>query len=184
VGQGALTCRGMRVIDHHVPWLEEQTFQCEAPEGPLRILELGTYIASSTGAFLRAVKRRGSGHVTCVDHADYSRYVSAKAVEAGLGDGEWTFVQGDCEKQETIDRVRGTYDLIFVDAEHTREAVEFEVENYVKTMLRPGGLALFHDVLWPKFTVKDWWDGVDQDEWAYKEANVSGPSSMGMLRKK
>jgi predicted O-methyltransferase YrrM len=174
----------MRVIDNHVGWLEEEALKVGKDKGSLEVLELGVYLASSTGAFLRAIKELGGGHLTCVDHADYERYVLAKAEEAGLDESSFTFIKANCEDPATVEKVRGEYDLIFVDAEHTKLAVAYEVENYVKPFLRKGGVALFHDVLCPKFDVIDWWQSVDENDWELKDVSEIGPSSIGILMKK
>jgi hypothetical protein len=110
--------------------------------GAQSVLEIGTSDGTSTLAFLKAVSETG-GHVTSIDIVDVP---VAKALVAQYGLSErWSFIQG--HSHEVLARLRHEeriYDVIFVDADHTRAGATRDFELASK-MLRKGGVMFTHD---------------------------------------
>ena len=63
-----------------------------------------------------------------------------------------TLIAGDSTAKRTLDIAGklGSYDLIFIDANHTYEYVKKDFENYIK-LLNPGGVVALHDIDCPDF---------------------------------
>jgi predicted O-methyltransferase YrrM len=54
---------------------------------------------------------------------------------------------GTVAAEELFKRYGNTFDMVFIDAEHTTQAVTRDIANYQK-LLRPGGLLSGHDYNW------------------------------------
>src|SRR5439155_8391645 len=60
-------------------------------------------------------------------------------------------VRGDSHSQRTLDRVKSLLsgklvDFLFIDGDHSYAGVKRDFEMYAP-LLRPGGLAVFHDIM-------------------------------------
>lgn len=115
---------------------------------PRRVLEVGTYHGGTLYHWLQHA-RKGA------------RIVSLDSYAVGVDNRhlyeKWTredinleVVEGDCHAVEVIDFVRtfGPYDWVFIDAGHYLNEVTEDWANY-GPMVRPGGWAIFHDILPP-----------------------------------
>ncbi len=77
-------------------------------------------------------------------------------------------VEGDTNSAGTINWVEdhGPYDWLFIDAGHYLHEVTADWNNY-RPMVRPGGLACFHDILthpaWPSIEVGQLWEKIKQE---------------------
>ena len=59
-----------------------------------------------------------------------------------------TLIRADSHDPETVrslDGLRGTVDLLFIDGDHSYDGVRADFESY-SPLVRPGGLIAFHDV--------------------------------------
>jgi predicted O-methyltransferase YrrM len=59
-----------------------------------------------------------------------------------------TLIRADSHDPRTVrslDRLKGSVDLLFIDGDHSYEGVRADFENYAP-LVRPGGLVAFHDV--------------------------------------
>ncbi len=121
---------------------------------PRRVLEVGTHIGASTLYIAQALKRTGGeGTVTTVDVVDVNaahgpwqqlglpRAPEANAVRLGCRDRISFRAQSSLAfMQETEER----FDLIFLDGDHSANAVYQEVAAGLR-LLNPGGVILLHD---------------------------------------
>jgi predicted O-methyltransferase YrrM len=70
---------------------------------------------------------------------------------------ELVTVQGLSRDRDVIARVDGTYDFLFIDADHSYQSVRADWENY-GPMVAEGGLVAFHDILpRPGYGVSELW---------------------------
>lgn len=83
--------------------------------------------------------------------------------------------------QNSIKTLAPKIDFLFIDGDHTQEAVAADFMNY-KSFVHPGGLIAFHDICFPPssvhYGVKPVWEKVRQD---YKHLEiVKDPSQNGI----
>jgi predicted O-methyltransferase YrrM len=118
--------------------------------GAQRVLEIGTSDGTSTLALLKAVSETG-GRLTSIDIVDVP-VAQALVEKYGLAP-HWTFLKGD--SFEVLTRLRAEqeaappdaprdYDVILVDADHTRAGATRDFAEASK-MLRKGGVIFTHD---------------------------------------
>jgi len=75
-------------------------------------------------------------------------------------------IVGDSTEKRTLEIVKklGSFELIFIDANHTYEYVKKDFENY-KNFLSPGGIIAFHDIDCPDFPgVKKFWEEIKSEK--------------------
>jgi predicted O-methyltransferase YrrM len=103
------------------------------------ILEIGTRGGVSTAAFLLGVEKNG-GHVYSVD-------INDDCATLYEGHPQWTFIHANSnEHRPGIMRVvDGWLDILFIDGDHSYDAVCKDMGNFVQYVKR-GGLILMHDV--------------------------------------
>lgn len=107
---------------------------------PKRVLEIGSWHGGTLWHWLQLPGVTVvSIDDTMFEAADWLKWAS----EAGT---DLRLLQGFSYDQAIIDRARalGPYDFIFIDAEHTYEAVKSDWDNY-SPMAAPGCLVAFHD---------------------------------------
>lgn len=111
--------------------------------------EIGSYLGAST-AFLAATAVLKGGHIHCVDTWDN--------VAMGLEPPQDTYAAFlrntfrfrpfiTCHRGRASERAKvfgGGFDLLFVDGDHSYEAVQADLSHYVPKLKRPGVLAI-HD---------------------------------------
>lgn len=83
-------------------------------------------------------------------------------------------------KLEELDLM--SLDMLWIDADHRKEAVAQDFENY-NHLVRPEGMILFHDVcvLDPECEVPEWW--IDKEFPGFEKLTLSFNNGLGMLRK-
>lgn len=118
---------------------------------PRTVLEIGTHIGASTINLASALRHFG-GHLTTVDIVDVNapdgpwkdlalaRPPSATLSQLGLGQT----VAFRAGAAADVLRGSGSYDLIFLDGDHSALAVYREISAALK-LLNDGGLILLHD---------------------------------------
>jgi hypothetical protein len=105
---------------------------------PNNILEVGT-----VGSTFLLLSRLSTGKKASVDVRD----IRPKLHNFMFGQ-DWCFFQGDSQTPEMRAAVSAyceSYDLIFIDGDHTYEGVKRDFENY-RGLLSERGVILFHDV--------------------------------------
>lgn len=96
-----------------------------------RVLEVGTYYGYSALWMGTALEEQGGGMLTTIE-LDHLRYLEADRNMRACGLKKYvTCMEGDAHS--VVQKIKGTYDLIFLDADRDRN------EDYLK-------------VLWPKLT--------------------------------
>ena len=99
-----------------------------------RVLEVGTYYGYSALWMATALEEQGGGTLTTIE-LDYLRYLDAERNMRDCGLDKYV----DCmngDAHTLIQKIKGTYDLIFLDADRDRN------EDYLKALwpkLAPGG---------------------------------------------
>ena len=119
-------------IDMHAPYMIEQAHG--------NILEIGVREGCSTASFLLGLEYSG-GHLYSVD-------IEAAPGELFAGHPNWTFIQADSQKPETLlPQLAGVhFDILFIDGDHSYEAVANDLKNYAP-LVKDGGKIILHDVL-------------------------------------
>jgi predicted O-methyltransferase YrrM len=103
-----------------------------------RILELGTYKGFATLHFLQALDGLADSSLVTIDIKDYrSPILKQPEVQEA-----YTFVLGDSVK--VVPQLRQTFDLAFVDTDHTYGHCVAEVEA-ILGILAPAGVIVLHD---------------------------------------
>ena len=121
---------------------------------PASVLEIGTYIGSSTLHLARALKTNGGGHLTTVDTYDVNDPVNGSWKKYGFP----ISVQQALEQADLADRVSFrtdtavgflnktdlNFDMIFLGGEHSAAAIYNEVSAALRR-LSPDGIIILHD---------------------------------------
>lgn len=125
--QHLLTCPELIDTRDHLPLFHSL---------PGAILEIGCDCGNSTTAFLTGA----SSSVTSID-------INPLCASNFPDSEKWRFVLGSSQDQTTYDKVcNQRYDVLYVDGGHDYEATLHDLQTY-SNLVRPGGLALVHDVL-------------------------------------
>jgi len=138
-------------------WMEGPELTWLAAQAKKRecIVEIGSFVGRST----RALGDNTIGHVHAIDHWDgprdfeipfnraelYNRF--RENMKDLLGDKVLP-IKMDCEDLDSLE-LACTPDMVFIDADHTTEAVIRDIRWAKKVIRRPGGLLCGHDADWP-----------------------------------
>ena len=129
--------------------IEDLSWLTEAVAGKLRIVELGSLHGRST----RAMLDNSEAHIWCID--------SWQGAESGIGlitddddyaiflenvrDVRWRVTILKMFTHEAVEMLPVRFfDMVFIDACHSYEAVKFDITHYAP-LLREGGLLCGHD---------------------------------------
>jgi len=149
------------------------------------ILEIGVRDGASTSAFLTGLELAG-GHLYSVDVQPCGHLFS--------GHPQWTFIHlNSIEFQKVIAQIPYELDIILIDGDHSKVGVLTDCE-YLR-QLRPGGMALFHDIApepnstndptWPGDAVKEVYESLCRGmaEHGWTNEILPGRYGMGVLRR-
>lgn len=133
-------------------WELERLLAIAGAHKPDRVLEVGVWHGGTLQHWLRM-----AGHVTAVDDTmfetdEWQEWAQSSGASLNL-------IQGDSHSADVVEQARkdGPYDLVFIDADHTYDAVKADWENY-GPMCAPGGLVVFHDIAErPEYGVAQLW---------------------------
>jgi len=157
---------------------------------PKSILELGTYYGCSYFAFAQAIK-------------DYKLDTILTGIDSWQGDEHTLFYAGGVEA--TFNRLRDEFfpdenyraikgffnevadsipddsvDILLIDGRHNAEDAKEDFETYLPK-LKKDGIILFHDVLVPWFSVKDYWSKISLQ---YPSTLINNQYGLGILAPK
>ncbi len=114
---------------------------------PRRVLEVGTYYGGTLKQWLR--RARKGAHVVSIDSYAYRRADNrAKYADWTPKGVKLTALAGHSQDPAVIAQARalGPYDWIFIDADHTYDAVKADWLRY-GAMAATGGVIIFHDIV-------------------------------------
>ena len=174
-------------------WLEEYQFQADrltfvSPYLPVlfgsvarfpgaAVGEIGVNGGESTRALLAAAELVG-GHVWSVDIDP-----NVKFLEMYDG-GPWTLIVGDSSALSIADQVPSALDVLYVDGDHSYKGACADIREYLPRV-RPGGMALFHDVssnpYVPEFQVREALDDL-LPSMGLKWQEMPGTCGLGIVR--
>lgn len=124
----------------------------------IAILEIGVGRGYSTNQFLTGIsdRKRKKGMLYSIDITSQCR----TRVKGDLT-RYWRFIQGNSTLKETRDilmdqQQQCQFDVLLIDGAHDYESVKIDFEYYVP-LVKTGGLIFMHDVLVPRYGVKDLW---------------------------
>lgn len=132
------------------PWELEQFLSIVYGLAPRRILEIGAMYGGTLAHWLDIAYE-----VVVVD--DQMRAADEWRAWASEADCELHLLQGDSRDPEIIAQAAelGPYDLVFLDGDHSYEAVSSDFENY------PGAVVALHDIFpRPGYGVSALWDEI------------------------
>ena len=109
--------------------------------GAQRILEVGTFTGYATLAMAQALP--DSGKIITLEHNAETLDIARRYFERSGLDGKIHVRQGDA--LETLQKIDGTFDLIFLDADKERYPQYYPL---LKKLLAPGALWITDNVLW------------------------------------
>jgi len=128
------------------PGEAERLFALYTERAPKRVLEIGVY----HGGTLKQWLQRGKPERVVAVDLFLPRYdCRAKAAQWAKAAGVELFTpQGSSHDPALIDDVAelGPYDWIYIDADHSYQAVAADWRNYAP-LCAPGGVVLFHDIV-------------------------------------
>jgi predicted O-methyltransferase YrrM len=143
----------------------------------------------STAAFLLGLERNG-GHLFSVDIDPTCANIYTHPL--------WTFILGNSQTQveEIKQRVGGNVDVLFIDGDHSYEAVAADLENY-GSIVKERGLIILHDVepseeYLPLIIENNWFPHADPrrayDEFLYRHPAwpnkiMPGHFGLGVIKK-
>lgn len=148
-------------------------------EGWKNIMELGSGKGYTARSFSEIIKHNG-GKFLSVDFLKETANVIPKQ------ENVYHFVSDTSNSKairEKLDEIEmNELDCLFIDADHTKNAVKRDFENY-KDLVRKEGMILFHDVcvLDRECEVPLWW--IDAEFPGYEKMTFSFNNGLGILRK-
>ncbi len=106
---------------------------------PQRVLEIGTWHGGTLWHWLQGGRTVVSVDDTMFEADDWKQW----ATDAG---SDLHLIQGFSYDPHIIEQVEsfGPFQFLFIDAEHTYEAVRADYDNY-RALVEPGGVIAFHD---------------------------------------
>ena len=110
------------------------------------IVETGTYEARTTEAIAKSLR---AGHILTIEGDKDRAYAAAEKVATWRSDGNVGVEVWHSDALEAL-RAMGdnSVDFVFVDDHHEAKHVALEARECLR-ILRPGGVACFHDVIGP-----------------------------------
>jgi predicted O-methyltransferase YrrM len=129
-------------IQDHLEYLHDAAAGYAKPA----VIELGVRSGNSTAALLAGCEKSG-GHLWSCDIVPPLVFPQRDGVPEIWAGAPWTFLLGDSVSREVLRQMPAECDVLFVDTSHSFEQTIAELGAYMPRV-RPGGIALFHDVRW------------------------------------
>lgn len=119
-------------------WLLFSSFVNEYFEGPIDILEIGSWDGGTTNA----LSYFANSQVT-VDTFELPRYCPDDIMDRC----DFTYISGDSKDPAVFEKIKNRkFDLLFIDGAHTYSYVKNDFEVYGK-LLKSKGVVAFHDII-------------------------------------
>jgi cephalosporin hydroxylase len=134
------------------------------------VLEIGTYKGGTAFLF----KKLLNANVTTIDIKNLLPIKIAlklKGIRA---------IQSNSHNKETLEKVKGNYDLLFIDGDHAYESVKKDFEMY-SPLVRKGGIIAFHDIF-INHDVNIFWNEIKRNH-NYLEIKNNKPLGIGVILK-
>lgn len=123
------------------PFELERMLALFAEKKPARVLEIGSWQGGTLWHWLQTAKVVVSVDDVMRCAGDWQRWADESKAKLHL-------LQGFSQTPEIIEQAAalGPYGFMLIDGDHTYDAVKADWENY-RSMMEPGGIMLFHDIL-------------------------------------
>jgi cephalosporin hydroxylase len=134
------------------------------------VLEIGTYKGGTAFLF----KKLLNVNVTTIDIENLLPITIALKLKGVR------VIQGNSHSKETLEKVKGNYDLLFIDGDHAYESVKKDFEMY-SPLVKNGGIIAFHDI----FIISDvniFWNEIKRN-YNYLEIKNNKPLGIGVIFK-
>lgn len=120
-------------------WEFEQLFAIWESLEPTATLEIGCWDGGTLTRWMRG------GRVVAID--DVCRFADVWQQRADDSETDLHILKGNSHDPEVTERAAdlGPFDLIFIDADHSYDAVVQDWADY-RPLVRPGGCVAFHDI--------------------------------------
>ncbi len=154
-GMSTMTRSKPDVETFQTPFELDQMLALFEKKNPARVLEVGSWQGGTLWHWLQTADR-----VVAVD--DVMRFAPEWIRWAADADTDLHLLLGRSQDANVVAQAEalGPYGFVLIDADHTYEAVKADWDNY-GTMVEPGGLVLFHDILpRPGYGVDQVWSEV------------------------
>lgn len=168
------------VTVHQDEWELSQLLDRYRALPPRRVLEIGTLAGGTLWHWMINTPPGGEFVVIDLPAEGHPDYAQQRAGHVG-GWQDWaeeyghklSVILAPSQAPATVAQVteHAPFDFVFIDADHSYEAVRRDFESY-RPLVRPGGLIALHDIdilEGPHFGVKPLWDDISQryesDEW-------------------
>lgn len=110
------------------------------------VLEIGTYEGGTYWAWCRLAT--ANANLVSIDFPENDEF-SSRLRSYPRPSQSQTLIRADSHDPQTVrsvDGLRGSVDLLFLDGDHSYEGVRSDFENYA-ALVKPGGLIAFHDIV-------------------------------------
>jgi predicted O-methyltransferase YrrM len=146
---------GLRIAPWQVASEIRGLLECVAAEPPRTVVEIGTSNGGSLFLFARIAAP--DAHLISVDlprgpfGGGYARWRAPLYRSFARDRQDVELLRGDSHSRSMFDQVRQALagraiDFLFIDGDHSYDGVKQDFETY-STLVRPGGLIAFHDIV-------------------------------------
>ncbi len=143
----ALTRTELELVSQFSPEERLMTFALVCGLRPQRILEIGRARGGSTILFASALQHMGTGTLVSVDpnvHAEHTIQPALRARLAATGQVHFLDEFSPYANGKAVAAANGLFDFVFIDADHSYEAVLRDITGALPFM-NVGGYLLLHD---------------------------------------
>ena len=140
--------------------------------GIKNVLEIGTYKGGTAFLFSKML----NANVTTIDIKKFL-LISIALKMKGI-----RFIHGDSHNDKTLEKVKGEYDLLFIDGDHAYESVKKDFEMY-SHLIKNGGVIAFHDI-YSCIGVNTFWNEIKRNYDYFEIKSKLNPLGIGVIIKK
>jgi predicted O-methyltransferase YrrM len=122
-------------------WIEEWAYlyNLVKKHKPKSIIEIGSFYHLSSTAFLKGIEDNKTGHLLSLD-------ISFPNPEFTYPNVLWTKLEAS--SHDILPKLINKYDMVFIDGDHSAEAVIKDIKNSLK-ILSHNGIIVMHDTNYP-----------------------------------
>ena len=152
---------------------------------PARVMEIGTFFGGTMWFWLQNPRLE---KLYCLDlpipdrdPRFEHRAVCQKRWHTWPNFDKLVYVQGNSQDANIITRMHAVQkvDWLFIDGDHTYRGVKRDYENY-RDMVNPGGLIIFHDVIYSR-GVKKLWKNIQKNNQCTEITSHIGGMGIGII---